>query len=112
MDLILIILGIFYISKGYLTLKKKIKVKDIPYYVENEISDVTKNEITEKYGKYYLTIGVVYTLISLMFLFIAIFLKYKIDILGISIITFCIALYYKLWLIKFIRYKTNDKFNN
>lgn len=41
--------------------------------MENEISDVTKNEITEKYGKYYLTIGVVYTLISLMFLFIAIF---------------------------------------
>ncbi|MEB3025723.1 hypothetical protein [Parvimonas sp. M20] len=48
--------------KKYLIIKKIIKVKEIPYYKENEILEKTRDDIIEKYGNFYLIISIIYFL--------------------------------------------------
>ena len=88
----LVFIGIISLIKRYLIIKKIIKVKEIPYYNENQISEKTKDDIIEKYGNFYLIISIIYFFVT-----------------SLSVIP---ILYYKWWLLKFVRYKTNNRFNN
>lgn len=101
----LVFIGIISLIKRYLIIKKIIKVKEIPYYNENQISEKTKDDIIEKYGNFYLIISIIYFFIALLFRNSG----YIYIVTSLSVIP---ILYYKWWLLKFVRYKTNDRFNN
>ena len=49
-------------NKKVFNYKKIIKVKEIPYYKENEILEKTRDDIIEKYGNFYLIISIIYFL--------------------------------------------------
>ena len=93
----LVFIGIIGLIKRYLIIKKIIKVKEIPYYKENEIS--------EKYGNFYLIISILYFFIALLF-------RNSRYIYIVTFLSIIPILYYKWWLLKFVRYKTNDRFND
>ncbi len=101
----LVFIGIIGLIKRYLIIKKIIRVKEIPYYNENQISEKTKDDIIEKYGNFYLIISIIYFFLALLFRNS----RYIYIVTSLSIIP---ILYYKWWLLKFVRYKTNDRFND
>ena len=83
--------------------KKEKMIKELQVAIEK--AEKTKDDIIEKYGNFYLIISIIYFFIALLFRNS----RYIYIVTSLSIIP---ILYYKWWLLKFVRYKTNDRFNN